>query len=290
MTTTEPGNVISVRTLTYNDIPAGMRLSTLAGWNQTRADWELFLEASPEGSFVAESNGQVVGTTATITYEGRLAWIGLVLVDPQFRRMGIGKLLMQRALQFLEGCPSIKLDASADGKKLYDTLGFFDECEIHRLTREPGSLPSDADTSHVVPLTEKSLGDVLELDRKIFGVDRHLVLGTLLKNAPESAFHIQRQERVCGFCLGRKGANHHQVGPVVAETLEDAQALIQQALRPLSNKRVLLDVSVFQTELLAWLGRLGFVAQRSFVRMYCNANSSPGIPAQQFAIAGPELG
>src|ERR1700687_2743834 len=42
-----------LRIMTMADIPAGMRLKEIAGWNQTAADWKRFLEASPEGCFVA---------------------------------------------------------------------------------------------------------------------------------------------------------------------------------------------------------------------------------------------
>jgi hypothetical protein len=63
--------------MTFDDIPAGMRPIEMAGWNQTRGDGERFLGASPQGCFVAETDGEVVGTAATISYEGRFAWIGM---------------------------------------------------------------------------------------------------------------------------------------------------------------------------------------------------------------------
>src|SRR5215475_6239116 len=74
-----------LRTMTEADVPAGMRLKDLSGWNQTEHDWQRFLSASPHGCFVAEMDGQVVGTVATISYENKFAWIGMVLVDPARR-------------------------------------------------------------------------------------------------------------------------------------------------------------------------------------------------------------
>ena len=87
--------------MTLDDIPAGMRLKEIAGWNQTRGDWERFLLASPQGCFVAEFDGEVAGTVATITYEGRFAWIGMVLVDPAGRSQGIGTKLLEKAIEHL---------------------------------------------------------------------------------------------------------------------------------------------------------------------------------------------
>ena len=54
-----------LRQMTFDDIPAGMRLIEVAGWNQTRGHWERFLGASPHGCFVAETDGEVVGTPRT---------------------------------------------------------------------------------------------------------------------------------------------------------------------------------------------------------------------------------
>src|SRR5207244_5594839 len=113
---------------------AGMRLKDLAGWNQTEADWERFLDACPDGCFVAETAGRVVGTSTTIVYEGRFAWIGMVLVDPEFRRRGIGAALLDRALEHLDSArvPAAKLDATPEGRPAYEPRGFVAELEIER--------------------------------------------------------------------------------------------------------------------------------------------------------------
>ena len=279
---------ITLRTMTVNDIVAGMRLCKLAGWNQTKADWELFLKCSPEGGFVAVHNGQPVGTVATLTYGGAVAWIGMVLVDPEFRRRGIGTLLLNGALDYLKDCPSIKLDATPAGKEVYDKLGFSDEYSLHRVICS--ALPLLQGSDLVRPVTENSFNRILEWDRYVFGEDRSVVLQGLLKNSPESAFLLEQQGSLRGYCLGRCGTLFHQIGPVVAETVEEAKALLSEAFRGLTGRAVVIDVPDSQPELWAWLESIGFIRQRPFTRMYCHSNQSPGIPARQFAIAGPELG
>jgi hypothetical protein len=77
---------MQLRTMVKSDIAAGMRLKEIAGWNQTAEDWTRFLEASPEGCFVVEADGAVHGTAATITYEDKFAWVGMVLVDPCWKK------------------------------------------------------------------------------------------------------------------------------------------------------------------------------------------------------------
>ncbi len=108
---------LQLRRMTASDIPLGMRLKELAGWNQTPEDWTNFLELCPDGCFVAEWEGEAVGTFITMDYGGLVGWIGMVLVDPDYRRRGIGTFLIESALKVLESrCLAVKLDANPAGR------------------------------------------------------------------------------------------------------------------------------------------------------------------------------
>src|SRR5438105_11990396 len=117
--------MIRIRRMTAADVPLGMRLKEQAGWNQTEADWQRCLDLQPDGCFVAEWNDTPVGTTTTCVF-GNVAWIAMVLVDANHRGKGIGKALMNHALEYLDsaGVASIRLDATPLGQPLYEKLGF----------------------------------------------------------------------------------------------------------------------------------------------------------------------
>src|SRR6185503_3242911 len=107
---------IKIRLLLESDIASAMRLKEAAGWNQTEADWRRLLLLEPNGCFGAVTDGRLVATTTTTIYD-ELAWIGMVLVDPQHRRQGIAGKLMNAALDYLNGkIETIKLDATALGQ------------------------------------------------------------------------------------------------------------------------------------------------------------------------------
>ena len=105
-------------------MPEVLRLKTMAGWNQTAADIAFFFEHFSSTYWVAVHNGKVIGTTTAALYDRQVAWIGMVLVDPEFRRQGAGRRLMTVALEELQSMPCVKLDATPDGKKLYDDAYF----------------------------------------------------------------------------------------------------------------------------------------------------------------------
>src|SRR5437899_5195592 len=92
---------LTLRLLTRADLPFADSVRALAGWNQTAADWERILATEPEGCFLAEWNGVPAGTATTTVYGPALAWIGMVLVHPEFRRRGIGRALLEHCIAHL---------------------------------------------------------------------------------------------------------------------------------------------------------------------------------------------
>jgi creatinine amidohydrolase/Fe(II)-dependent formamide hydrolase-like protein/ribosomal protein S18 acetylase RimI-like enzyme len=279
---------IAIRAMQAGDIAYGMRLKTIAGWNQTAADWQCFLALNPAGCFVAVHNGRVVGTVTTLNYQGLVSWIGMLLVDPAYRRRGIGTRLMRRAIDSLSACETIKLDATPLGQPLYQQLGFRAEYGLVRMTN--GAASPVRETTAGVPLADRSFGPILALDRKAFGADRSPLLRALWQRTPEMAWQWVKDRRVRGFCLGRRGATYAQIGPLIAERTEDAVTLCSAAMQNLAGQALVLDVPASQEAFLAWLREAGFGEERRLTRMVLGTNGAPGIPGQQFAIAGPELG
>jgi len=111
---------VVLRKMLPDDIGAALRLTRIAGWNQRREDWELLLRICPDRCFVAQHNGKVVGTVTATDYEDNVGWLGMLLVDPELRRRGIGTQLLNEAINSLSSCDTVKLDATPAGKELYD--------------------------------------------------------------------------------------------------------------------------------------------------------------------------
>lgn len=278
---------IAVRRLMATDLEAAMRLKTLAGWNQTEEDWRMLMDLAPQGCLVAVRNGAVVGSATALDYAGT-GWIGMVLVDPAFRRLGIGRRLLEAALAALPHCRAVRLDATPFGKKLYDTLGFQDEFMIHRmLCRMAGA--AGAGPGPAEPAQAGDLPAIAALDAGVFGSRRADLLQALYRRSPELAWVVRRGNQISAFALGRAGSAYPQVGPVAAERVEDAQAVVGAVLQAFNGGMAFLDVPVDQPGFLRWLLAGGAVVQRSFQRMVHGGNPVPAA-RQLYALAGPELG
>ena len=127
-------DTVEIELLSESHLPEALRLTEQSQWNQTERDWRRLLQSSPKGCFGAFLDGRLIGTVTTVAYGTELAWIGMMLVDPDYRRRGLGTRLMQTALEHLQriGVNSIKLDATPSGRPLYESMGFRPEGLIER--------------------------------------------------------------------------------------------------------------------------------------------------------------
>jgi GNAT superfamily N-acetyltransferase len=277
---------LQLREMSCEDIPGGLRLSQLAGWNQTALDWERFLAASPRGCFAMETNRLIVGTAATICYENRFAWISMVLVDPDYRGQGIGTMLLERAVEYLDGAgiPAIKLDATPQGKPIYQKLGFVVEYEIERWM-----LRRENRTSRQVTGAPQ-IEDVCQFDQRVFGADRASLLRSLADAAPDLTQVEYEQGALTGYAFGRHGSRADHLGPWVATNLASASRLLDGFLARSGRELLFVDVVCSN----AWVPQLvkarGFEFSRPLTRMFRGRNEFPGEPGLICAICGPEFG
>jgi GNAT superfamily N-acetyltransferase len=286
-----------LRTMTKTDIPAGLRLNELAGWNQTAADWHRFLAASPEGCFVVEIDGQVRGTTTTIVFEDRFAWVAMVLVDPEYRGRGAGTRLLERAIAYLDDrkVSTIKLDATPQGLPIYQKLGFVAEYEIARwmLRRSPDEAVETIHTARgplVQSLTEENWDSICKADREVFGADRSLLLRSFQDEAPDFTAAIWNDSTLDGYAFGRRGSFADHFGPAMAKDAGTTSKLLEGFLTRAHRETLIADCLQTNRVIGDLLKSYGFAYSRPLTRMDRGPNAYAGQPELICAIAGPEFG
>jgi len=283
-----------LRTMTTADIHAGMHLKDISGWNQTEHDWQRFLNASPNGCFVAEVDGRVVGTVATISYQDKFAWVGMVLVDPEHRGRGIGTYLLEQAVEFLDATkiPTIKLDATPLGKPLYEKMGFATEYEVERLIlkRSFPDVPFSRDAVLKQRVANAQLEAILRLDGDYFGADRGSLLVSLDHEAPEFTLAAVQDGYVAAYMFGRKGSFADHIGPWASEDPRWSRQLLTSFLQRSSRDTVIADCLKSNSSAGHLLREHGFSYSRPLTRMYRGANRFPGNHKDLCAILGPEFG
>jgi ribosomal protein S18 acetylase RimI-like enzyme len=267
-----------VRRLCHSDLDGALRLTRAAGWNQLAADWERLLFLEPEGCFALECDGQVAASTTVLCYGKDLAWVGMVLTAPEFRRRGFAESLIVHALEFAESrkIANLKLDATDSGIELYRKYGFVDECEIERWHRNPGP---------VEPTEVSGYSPDHAYDQINFGADRTHLLRELAKSGAASIFRE-------GYAMGRPGFSAAYFGPCVAKSGAVARRLLRWFLADHSNDPVFWDLFPANKEAVRIAGEFGFSPVRRLTRMVLSRAGAHRISnsPEVFAIAGFELG
>jgi GNAT superfamily N-acetyltransferase len=272
--------------LSLKDVPAGLRLSSEAGWNQTAEDWAIFIRHGTVFG-LQDPDGAIVATAAVLPY-ANFGFVAMVLVTPAWRKHGLATGLVEAAIASLRGSGRVPiLDATPAGAPVYSRLGFkriFDLCRWERITtsgshRRPGFEPAGRPTA--IP----RLGVFARLDADAFGSQRSFLLEDFLRRPHTRAFALGDR----GFLLARQGYRATQLGPLVAEAQSEAVRLLAMALAELDGP-LFLDVAEQSTDIAAWLESRGFRRQRPFQRMAFERTQAFGDPRQLMVAAGPEFG
>lgn len=273
-----------IRLLSEADLGFADRVRQIAGWNQLPGDWRRFLALEPEGCFLAEVEGQPAGTATVTCYGTDLAWIGMVLVHPDFRRQGVGTALLEHAIQYLRenrGIRSVKLDATPEGQPLYEKLGFRAEWGLRRW--RSGSRP---DGQAVAPAPVALSGASLAFDREVFGADRSPLLRSLAAEGLGGELGADGD-----FALMRDGARALYLGPAVARNEASGAAMMEALIRRAPADRwIFWDIPDGSAAAVSLAGRLGFEPVRVLTRMWLGGNDTPGDPSRVWALADPAFG
>lgn len=266
----------SVRMLHSDDLCAAVELSTIAGWNQTVDDWRMLLDLAPEGCFGIDADGKLVATTTLFSYGQQLAWVGMVLTKPEYRGRGFARTLVSHAMETADcmGIRTVKLDATDQGLRLYERLGFQSEGLVERWSRAGIS-------SFCVP-GGNFRSDQFGSDAAAFGSDRSTMLERL---ATRSHVYVGSN----AYLFIRSGRTTAYLGPCVGSDPTSTQALITSMLEASSSVAWSWDLFPHNRNAVALASELGFTRQRILTRM-SRGQTLRGRDEMVYAIAGFELG
>jgi GNAT superfamily N-acetyltransferase len=219
--------------LTYDDLSAIGHLQP-EGWPDIGKDFKFYLDADFCMTVKKVLGNRIVGTGAAIIL-GDTAWIAHIIVDPEFRNRGIGSTIVEELMNRLKGFSlrSYLLIATEMGRTLYEKAGFRVVSDYIYFRRE---VPwTDQIISEKVQAFDQTFTtDILELDRKISGEDRSV----LLRDHIKSSRIFIRNNSLKGVYIPGPGE-----GLIIADTKEAGielmkikYAMIDKAVLPAGNE------------------------------------------------------
>lgn len=99
---------ITIRPMTSSDLPGVIDMARGERWFLLPEDLRASMDWTPTSCLIAESDGRLVGFVTSFLSEG-VGWWGNLLVRPEVRGKGAGRLLIQRVTEELESCKARSL-------------------------------------------------------------------------------------------------------------------------------------------------------------------------------------
>lgn len=230
-----------------------------------------------------------MGVLSTTTY-GPLAFLGAVIVDPEARGKGVGRLLMHAALRHLASTrvQTVRLNAYMDVIPFYERLGFHREYEV---VRWAGNV-SGGERGPASPATVDDLDRLVSFDARFFGAPRKPLLQRLLQEYPKTFLVLSDGRQVLGYLVGAPYDHACEIGPWVVAPGHPAvsQNLFRALVAAVGTRDYAFSGPERNPELVAFAAGAGFQEAFRTLRMWWGQNLYPGNPTGIWAAAGLEKG
>ena len=276
----------SYRPMTTADLPAAHALSVQLKWPHRLDDWAMLHRVSK--GFVVLDGERLIGS-AFACPQGDFTTIGLVIVSDDYQGKGIGRKLMELALDACQTSTPM-LNATLAGAPLYSSQGFV---EFGRIQQHQGQVQAPtpaplADGEEGRPLSTADQPRLLELANAGSGLDRQAVLADLFP-VVEQSVGIVRDGQLQAFALMRPFGRGRCIGPVIAQNLAQAQHLIATLLSQVPDAFVRIDIPA-DCGLSNWLEAAGLKKVDTVAQMARGTPPQTTRGVQQFALVTQAIG
>ena len=243
-------------------------LSRRLGWPHSEREWEIM---EGLGRLYFLGNDQRLWATSLITNVSE-DWfnIGMVLVDPDFRKRGSGSLITKLSMaERLTGGSIVSLTSSLIAERVYRNLDFIEIASMLDLQRDP--LVTDQSVVHpnCREMLKQDVPGVAALEKLYLKINRQAVLKAWIDFAQLKVL-VEDSGNVRGYgCLierANRDDRYGVIGPLVATNVDAAQSILRHITSTyphtieifIINDKSNHSIAVSRTEMINFLGDLGF--------------------------------
>lgn len=272
-----------VQRLTLDDLPDCCALAQSRDWSREEHKWRLLVDLGTAYG-LRDDDGELVGTTILTRYGSTLAAISMVLVAARLEGRGLGRRMMTHAMAEA-GDATVFLNATDLGRPLYEKLDFV---AVGTTYMQVGSFAATGGPAASRLAHPADLAAVAALDAEVNGVARSDLLERLPAFA-EQLRVIDRDGTITGYAGAWRNDDHLVIGPVIAESADDARVLITD-IASSAHGRVRLDLDDRNPELREWAAGRGLESRFETAVMVHGDRPLPGDRSRWFVPLMQALG
>jgi ribosomal protein S18 acetylase RimI-like enzyme len=237
-----------IREMKKEEVGLALKWAEIEGWNPGVNDAECFYASDRSGFLTAEFEGRMIGGISAVKYGQDFGFLGLYIVRPEFRGRGCGLRLWNAGVDYLAG-RNVGLDGVVAQQENYKKSGFhlaYRNIRYEVKGVETGSrntlYRSAPGTGEIVDLSGVSFAEVAGYDRKFFPAPRDRFLECWINQPGAHALGSLMHGRLAGYSVMRPCHNGFKIGPLFADTIHCAEALLASVCERASGETVFLDV------------------------------------------------
>lgn len=259
---------LDIRTMRPAEIAIAIEWAAAEGWNPGLSDAKCFAATDPEGFLIAEIDGAPAATISCVNYDPSFAFIGLYIVRKDLRGRGFGLNIWNAAIAHA-GSRVIGLDGVVERQKDYQKSGF---ALAYANVRYGGVVAAPAEPrGNVIALDEVPLQVIEADDATVFPAPRPAFLRAWIDAPHHAGRAILRDGRLAAWGVIRPCRKGFKVGPLVADDLGTAEAVLTALLVDVGAGEIFLDVPSVNPNAVALAKGLGLAPVFETARMYTGA-------------------
>ncbi|QNK89113.1 GNAT family N-acetyltransferase [Sporosarcina sp. resist] len=277
--------------LMEKDLQSIIRLSESVGWDYDEKEIKTILLSGKIFGHI-DQNGTIISSAAIIPYEENLASLGMVIVNPKYRRRGLASSVVKKCLSVVPKGTKILLISTEKGLSLYRKLGFVKVGYVSKYICEQWRDTNriiNCNKNKVVKMEEKHFSDVCVLDRESFGARRSTYLYNRIKQSEKSFVSLDKEGNINGFGLSILGKENLILGPIIANTYEIATLITERLVNGYLG-RVRIDVPSGNEEYMSFVESKGFSIINTPPVMILNSKDLPARNQTLYSISAQAFG
>ena len=280
------GEEFAVRTMRQREVEIAVDWAAQEGWNPGVHDADAFYAADPEGFFIAELDGEPIGSLSVVNYSETFAFAGLYILRPEYRNRGYGSRLFAAGMAHA-GDRNIGGDGVLAMQEKYRTRSGF--TLAYRNIRFEGAGGGN-EPEGPVDIAGVPFEPLAAYDARHFPASRPRFLAAWVRQEGACGRAVLGEDGdVAGYGVIRRCRHGYKIGPLFADTPEIAGEIFLALSAQASSGPVYLDVPEPNAAAVALAQRQGMVPVFETARIYTKA--VPDLPLDEvFGVTSFELG
>ncbi|MFE4761650.1 GNAT family N-acetyltransferase [Bacillus mycoides] len=233
-------------------------LSSYIGWDYNREEIETILNTGIVYGVVNERE-ELIASAAIILYGETLASIGMVIVHPDYKGRGIGKIITDSCVKSVSTQTPIMLIATDEGKVLYEKLGFRAVSYISKYICNSynANYHCVGNEEYIVNYEERDLEGIIQIDEEAFGTNREEFLKYRIIQSEQCIVTKDAQQNVLGYGISIQTPENKIIGPIVAKNDKMTMRMVHYLVRE-HNGKLRIDVPEGKKDFMKELEIIGF--------------------------------